>query len=533
MQDAPSHARMLLGREPSASVSPKTRVGSLPSNDGRAPPEYDIKPAKAAIESDRERTARASTPAKRKLDDRSISPRELEHKHQRPPPGETNGRLESPTTKNRPTSSPAAPAPAPATPVAPPRKLRKPRAEAPVWALDVSTLGKKPPKHANFVLQERIHSHINGGNKPGSVSVSNNIKAEEPESQNGSPEVAKPQRASTAGVVVAEPTPADVLGPWEATITGVKPYEEISKAIADFLFINVVNANDIQEIMGRSIQFEIEAKLGTLIDKDTNHRVQRSIESECILESSSRVAFRSSMTESQHKAFNDFLNHVVIQADPRAPHGDKRVQVHYKHRRELDRFYELPPDMQNRLPGCMRARLGQNRGRAVKVRVTHDQKTNEVLGKIIKARVADIDLHMPTCPMDCRISINLEMDWDGSVDELETIASAGERQPDRAKDRLSYKQGSYQVDLTQVTQTTSGAAVSLHTQTQGRNTTNDVTQNSNRADKEHELEIELAPGILIDQGRKAMSGGVHRYQELVEGFVDNVRVLARKARDFQ
>jgi hypothetical protein len=29
-----------------------------------------------------------------------------------------------------------------------------------------------------------------------------------------------------------------------------------------------------------------------------------------------------------------------------------------------------------------------------------------------------------------------------------------------------------------------------------------------------------------------MSGGPHRYQELVEGLVDNVRVLARKARDF-
>jgi hypothetical protein len=29
-----------------------------------------------------------------------------------------------------------------------------------------------------------------------------------------------------------------------------------------------------------------------------------------------------------------------------------------------------------------------------------------------------------------------------------------------------------------------------------------------------------------------MSGAPHRYQELVEGFVDNVRVLARKARDF-
>lgn len=51
--------------------------------------------------------------------------------------------------------------------------------------------------------------------------------------------------------------------------------------------------------------------------------------------------------------------------------------------------------------------------------------------------------------------------------------------------------------------------------------------------KEHELEIELASSVLIDQGRKAMNGGVHKYQELVEGFVDNVRVLAREARQFQ
>lgn len=107
----------------------------------------------------------------------------------------------------------------------------------------------------------------------------------------------------------------------------------------------------------------------------------------------------------------------------------------------------------------MRARLG-SRSRNVKVRVTHDQKTQEILNKIIKARVADIDLHMPECPMDCRISINLEMNWDGTLEELEQLATHGERQPDRAKDRLSYTQGHYQVDLTQVTQTMSGPGVS-------------------------------------------------------------------------
>lgn len=50
-------------------------------------------------------------------------------------------------------------------------------------------------------------------------------------------------------------------------------------------------------------------------------------------------------------------------------------------------------------------------------------------------------------------------------------------------------------------------------------------------EKEHELEIELNPRLLVEEGRKAASGGVHRYQELVEGFVDNIRVLTRKARE--
>lgn len=51
--------------------------------------------------------------------------------------------------------------------------------------------------------------------------------------------------------------------------------------------------------------------------------------------------------------------------------------------------------------------------------------------------------------------------------------------------------------------------------------------------KEHELEIELAADTLIDQGRKAMGNLPNRYPELVEGFVDNVRLLARKAREMK
>lgn len=134
---------------------------------------------------------------------------------------------------------------------------------------------------------------------------------------------------------------------------------------------------------------------------------------------------------------------------PENPNRAKtRVQVVYAHRRERDRFYELPQSLHNTLPACIRNVL--NPRHAIKVRVTHDQKTGQLLAKIIKARVADLDLYIPRCPLDCRISVNLEMRYDGDVDSLIQSADSP-RMPDRNKDRLSYTQSHYQIDLTQVT----------------------------------------------------------------------------------
>jgi hypothetical protein len=52
-------------------------------------------------------------------------------------------------------------------------------------------------------------------------------------------------------------------------------------------------------------------------------------------------------------------------------------------------------------------------------------------------------------------------------------------------------------------------------------------------EKEHELEIELSPNIMIEQARRAQEGAPHRYPELIEGLIDNVRVLARQAKENQ
>lgn len=169
--------------------------------------------------------------------------------------------------------------------------------------------------------------------------------------------------------------------------------------------------------------------------------------------------------QAQHKGLNEFLNSMVFETDPRNPNRvGPRVQIRYEHRHEVDKYYEMPASMQGRLPMFMQALIPQKR-HSFKVRVTHDQGTGRILAKIVKARVADLDLHMPTCPLDCRISVNVEMPWEDDPSELAHMAgrtgSQGLQSPDRVKDRLSYTQGPYQLDLTQVTTETIGATVGI------------------------------------------------------------------------
>ena len=221
---------------------------------------------------DQDRTPQAG---KRKLEDRELSPRELEHKQTRPPPGAVNG-------DHRGSSNAASGKTVP--------KARNRYSQPPAWAASVRSLGKQPLKHANFVLSRHTPAHANGRRN-----TSSNIKKESA-SRNTSPEAsARPQPAASSNP--PEPGPQQILGPWEASITGIKPYEEVSRKVADFLFIHVLNNPDFHEITSRRIQFEIEAKLGTLIDKDTKQRVSKQIETECVLQDNGRTAFVSSMTE--------------------------------------------------------------------------------------------------------------------------------------------------------------------------------------------------------------------------------------------
>ncbi|KAK0665967.1 CYTH-like domain-containing protein [Cercophora samala] len=512
------HSRDSIGRGPpshsdrdrSLSVSPKTRVPSLPSSSGRPrssvsdfdsrinppihpPPTTTMAPI---AEQDAARD-RASTPAKRKLAERELRPDELENRDTRPPP------LRDSCGRPALVDAGAVPLNARRAVVAPDKKRRKMYAQPPIWA---QSQDGRPLHKANSILFHPV---------PFSGSVShqtNGVKTEPQASRQTSPEekrsVAAPREHQSAPPPPPGPPQPDAaaiasgLGPWEPSIVNTDlPPDSCTRHIADWLFHYVLGSTDIQEMEARGVKFEIEAKLGTLIDKGSSERLRLPVHTECVLEEGDWVKFQSSMSESEHRSFNDYLNEMVKET-----HVNRtRVPIEYLHRREIDRFIELPREISDRhLPKCVTKLVGRKPPR---VRITYEKKTNQVLARIVKARVADTSIHFPRLPLDCRISINLEWTWDGPqqvLDQLVKEQGGGNYQRD--KDRLCYKHRFYQVDLTQVVS----------------------PQN-----KEHELEVELDPAALFDQGRRAREHQPNQYMELVGGLVNNIRVLAHKAAEFR
>lgn len=91
-----------------------------------------------------------------------------------------------------------------------------------------------------------------------------------------------------------------VIGSWEPSIGNTEPHEELTRSIADFLWREVIMRYETQpadEVSGTMI--EIEAKIGQIIDRNTNARVNLPVSTETVMVNDNRcpIQFKSSMTE--------------------------------------------------------------------------------------------------------------------------------------------------------------------------------------------------------------------------------------------
>lgn len=252
-------------------------------------------------------------------------------------------------------------------------------------------------------------------------------------------------------------------------------------------------------------EVEIEARWGQIQDRTTGLRLVGMHDTECVVKRqvSESTKFESTMSLEQHKKMNHFLNtHVTNSKQPAA----MRAEIDYKHTKEEDQFYELDQAGFDLLPLWTRKLLSHG-GQRQRIRITRDIKTKQVIRKIIKCRIGNLEISSPHTEWDYRIGINLEVQFPGPVEGLNPIVESG-RSVDsmiRYKDRVSYSWlSAYQIDLTQVSQGQGGP-------------------------KNHELELELNGALVIQEADKIKHGQQDsNFEHLVDGMMNNLRVLSRE-----
>lgn len=174
------------------------------------------------------------------------------------------------------------------SPQQPPKKRIR-YSEPPIWARSVRS-------KAAVSLGAKGTNKVNGKSPIGIYPAHQApppIKTE----TNGNSQPSAAVNRATPSINMPLDDPSVILGPWEKTITNQKPQDDVSRLVADFLFLNVVSRGDLGELASRGVEIEIEAKLGQIIDRETNERYHLPVQSECVLVPNAGLSFRSSMTE--------------------------------------------------------------------------------------------------------------------------------------------------------------------------------------------------------------------------------------------
>ncbi|KAJ1951434.1 mRNA-capping enzyme subunit beta [Linderina macrospora] len=269
---------------------------------------------------------------------------------------------------------------------------------------------------------------------------------------------------------------------FEQNIFGVRPTEDILRAVSDFIFTNI----------GGRTNIEIEGKLGLLVDKKTGTRLNLPVMTETIIKDDKNIRFESDMKLQQHAHFNKLLNQRVDET--RRPEF-RGTRVAYKHTKEVDHFYRVD---------------------GTRVRVTTNKETGQIMGVITKNRIASIDIYSPRTKLDIRISINEEQPLSRPNTEDMKV------QAERHKDRLSYTQDIWSFDLTQVTTPEhEKGPVNPYAVGPPKTTPTTVT---------HELEVEISrPELMMAERAKCAEHKPNMFVELTHIFLGNLRGLAKRA----
>ncbi|KAK6434292.1 mRNA-capping enzyme subunit beta [Oleoguttula sp. CCFEE 5521] len=311
--------------------------------------------------------------------------------------------------------------------------------------------------------------------------------------ENGSKPVAQ-ERQKTAVPDTCLANARELLGGWEASYQGKPLNPSMYKVVQDWLWMKLSELDQVDPAM-----LEIEAKVGKLLNKSDGNRASFGVSSTCTVAESHNhlLSFESHMDPPEYQAINEALNQSVIKAQVKG-----REPMRYKRIEQTDSSHHLNTTGNSLIPAAMKQYTNT---RPPRLRISHDKATQSLKAAIIKLPVANLHIHAPDGAYDCRISINIELNFlpllataQLKLDDI--IDHGAPAEASRQKNRMNYKHLAYDIDLTAVQQ---GDKMS------------------------YELELEVDAALLKAHMGMLMRREPSAYVEIVSGFLENAQFLMR------
>lgn len=283
------------------------------------------------------------------------------------------------------------------------------------------------------------------------------------------------------------------------SLTNTLPYEDLTRRVTSWLYAQL---NDINEKNSKHLQFiEVEIKLGEIMDKKTDRRLNMPVETETMLNlefSRSDTRFKASVDDALFSNALRFLERAARESPPEETEetksndkandksNDAPKRQHIKvlpRKKTTDRTYRVKESGEN-------------------VRITFDESDKE-LERVSKVNHASMSIYLPGTRLDLRLSINFEIPQDPRYFQPEKKAIL----KTRAKDRQSFVTKGVSVDVT-----------SVITRDQG---TDGIPTK--------EIELEFDKDMLLDwfQSMKENGEAAGYFEELIRFNLDNARQIIR------
>lgn len=187
----------------------------------------------------------------------------------------------------------------------PPQRKRRRYDEQPIYAQRSAHAKGKGPVISN--RRPPVPKHMRNSAQNPWLSSKRSSSANAPPSTPGpTASTSQPEDGTPVnGPPAPEPPQVGALGPWEPSIAGFIPHEEVTKLVCDFLFQHVVIRDDVaaapagSAAPGHGAIIEVEGKIGHLIDMERGGRLHLPILTESIINRDNprfRTSFESSMT---------------------------------------------------------------------------------------------------------------------------------------------------------------------------------------------------------------------------------------------